>query len=92
MHITVNGERYTLTPQNMMELSRQEAIQTARNAIEYAVDAGYCNIEYVDTEAIGKLTENELVEIGHDILNLIYGDTGSIEFDVLERYGLIKED
>lgn len=90
MYITINNEKYELTMENIFELNKQEAIETARNAIEYAVDAGYCNIEYVKFDEIENLTDNTLEEIGNDILNRIYSDTGSIEFDVLEKYGLIE--
>lgn len=86
MYITINNEKYELTTENICELNRQEAIEAARNAIDFAVDA-----EYVDIEAVENLTEYELATIGEDILNRIFGDTGNIEYNVLEWYGLIKE-
>lgn len=86
MYITINNEKYELTAENIRELNRQEAIETARNAIDYL-----CDYENLDTEAIENLTEREFVEIGEEIENRIYSNESTIEYDVLEWYGLIKE-
>lgn len=85
MYITINNKKYELTVENILEINRQEAIETARNAID-----GF--IESIDENAYDWLTDTDLCDIGEDILNRIFSDTGDIEFDVLERYGLIKEE
>ncbi|MCQ2744558.1 MAG: hypothetical protein MJ230_07190 [bacterium] len=84
MYITINNEKYELTAENILELNRQEAIETARNAID-----GF--IESIDENVYDWLTDTDLCNIGEDILNRILSDTGDIEFYILERYGLIKE-
>ena len=89
MHITVNGERYTLTPQNMMEINKQESIETAQNAIDYWLDV---YPKSINKNAISALTEDDLHSIGDEIICKNYANTVDNEFDVFERYGLIKED
>lgn len=85
MYITINNEKYELTMENILELNRQEAIETARNAINGFIDS-------IDENAYDWLTDTDLCNIGEDILNRMYNDMGDIEFYILERYGLIKED
>lgn len=85
MYITINNEKYELTMENIFELNRQEAIETARNAIDGFMDS-------IDENAYDWLTDTDLCNIGEDILNRMYNDMGDIEFYILERYGLIKED
>ncbi|MCQ2740489.1 MAG: hypothetical protein MJ237_09755 [bacterium] len=85
MYITINNEKYELTVENIMEIQRQEAIETARNAIDLWTES-------IDENAYDWLTGNDLCDIGEEIINRIFSDTGNIEFDVLEWYGLIKEE
>lgn len=87
MYITINNEKYELTMENIFEIQRQEAIETAKNAIDYLYDC-----YNLDAEAVENLTERELVEIGEKIENRIYSNISIIEYDVIEWYGLIKED
>lgn len=83
MYITINNEKYELTMENIFEIQRQEAIETARNAIDGFIDS-------IDENAYDWLTDNDFCDIGEDILNRIYSDTGDIEFISLKDTDLSR--
>lgn len=71
-----------LTWDDMMLLEKQEWYSLAINAIE-----NHCD----DAEsAMADLTEEDLLDVGKKIQNLTFSDNGSIEWDVLEEYGIVE--
>lgn len=80
MYIIRDGQKIELTSDDLQLLYRQEYISIAENAIECHIGS---NIS---------LDENTLAEIGEEIWETVWCDSGDIEWNVLERYGIGEEE
>ena len=92
MTITVNGQPYELTTQNLMEIDRQQCIETGK----YIFDTVANDIDGVEnlslTEDAEHLTDDDFYELGASYNHRDdYYDNTQDFYNIVDDYGLIYD-